>query len=71
MTTFYIWACRRDDLTRHYWNRRKRLWQTNLTASCLYPTARGVDRIWQYKSTFFRPEDRKFHEIGWKSISPA
>ena len=27
---FYIYATRRDDLTKYYWNRRKNEWQTGL-----------------------------------------
>ena len=27
-----------------YWNRRKKVWQTNLTKSCIYPTFKGTNR---------------------------
>lgn len=26
----------------YFWNRRKKVWQENLTNSCLYPTFRGT-----------------------------
>lgn len=66
---FYIYARRRDDLTKYYWNRRKNEWQLDLAPSCYYPTRAGVKRIhagivnagliW-----------RRFHEIGW-NLAPG
>lgn len=62
---FYIYATRRDDLTKYYWNRRKNEWQRGASPACYYPTRAGVNRrhmimingglVW-----------RRFHLVGWK-----
>jgi hypothetical protein len=62
---FCIYATRRDDLTKYYWNRRKNEWQTGLAPACLYPTARGANRI--YSGMVKRGLIwRRFHEVGFK-----
>ena len=68
---FYIFAHRRDDLTRYYWNRRKNEWQPDLASSCYYPTRRGVNRI---QTMMVKDRDlmgRRFHVIGWSNRPPA
>lgn len=62
---FYIYATRRDDLTKYYWNRRKNEWQLDLASSCYYPTRVGVNRIYT-AMTNAGLIWRRFHEIGWK-----
>lgn len=62
---FYIYATRRDDTTRYYWNRRKSVWQLSLDKDCSYPTRKGVNRIYANhvkKSMIWG----KFHEIGFR-----
>ncbi len=66
----YIFATRRDDLTRYYWNRRKNEWQLDLTSSCYYPTRRGANRIYSMMAKDHSILGRRFHEIGWK-VAPA
>lgn len=63
---FYIYACRRDGLTKFYWNRRSNEWETSLTKSCLYPTVKGVNRIYKMFSSDCFTLGEKFHEIGFK-----
>lgn len=63
---FYIYACRRDDLTRYYWNRKSRLWCKALEAGCAYPTRRGVDRMHMIMAKDAALLGRRFHELGWK-----
>ena len=65
---YYIWASRRDDLTKHYWNRRKGEWQLDLTSSCYYPTRRGVDRIHSKLCGDYWTLGSRFHECGWTRI---
>lgn len=62
----YIYATRRDDLTKYYWNRRKNEWQLDLTSSCYYPTVRGANRIYMGMAKDHSILGRRFHEIGWK-----
>lgn len=66
----YIFASRRDDLTRWYWNRRKNEWQLELTRGCYYPTRRGADRIYKGMANDYFTLGKRFHEIGWK-VAPA
>ena len=66
----YIFASRRDDLTRYYWNRRKNEWQLDLTSSCYYPTRRGANRIYSMMAKDHSILGRRFHEIGWKYADP-
>ena len=66
----YIFATRRDDLTRYYWNRRKAEWQLDLTSSCYYPTRAGANRIYQGMAKDHSILGRRFHEIGWKVGGP-
>ncbi|CAB4121056.1 hypothetical protein UFOVP6_8 [uncultured Caudovirales phage] len=47
---FYVWHYRERDLTKFYWNRKAREWETTLSPACAYPTARGADR--QHKVAF-------------------
>jgi len=65
---FYIFGRNRENRSKHFWNRRKGVWQEDLTPACHYPTESGVDRVWRHKSTFYRREDRAFDEIGWKRL---
>jgi len=67
---FYIYASRRDDLTKYYWNRRKNEWQTGLTPACHYPTRAGVNRIHAgiVKAGLIW---RRFHEVGWNTAPAA
>ena len=62
----YIFATRRDDLTRHYWDRTKNEWVTALTRGCLYPTRAGANRIYSIMAKDHSILGRRFHEIGWK-----
>ena len=62
----YIYATRRDDLTRFYWNRRKREWQTELSPGCYYPTQEGGNRMYSIMAKDRSILGRRFHEIGWK-----
>jgi len=62
---FYIYARRRNDLTRHYWNRRKNEWQLDLTSSCYYPTMVGANRIYAGMVKDHSLLGRRFHEVGF------
>ncbi len=62
---FYIYATRRDDLTRYYWNRRKADWQLDLVSSCYYPTWKGAARIYSMMVDGGL-QWRRFHELGLK-----
>jgi hypothetical protein len=62
---FYIYATRRDDLTRYYWNRRKAEWQEGLAPACYYPTAAGVNRVYMGMANAGLVW-RRFHELGFK-----
>jgi len=62
----YIFATRRDDLTRYYWNRRKAEWQPDLGFGCYYPTVRGANRVYMIMAKDHSILGRRFHEIGWK-----
>lgn len=66
----YIFATRRDDLTRFYWNRVARDWSTDLTPGCYYPTRAGANRIYQGMAKDHSILGRRFHEIGWKWADP-
>ena len=63
---FYIFASRRGDVTKYYWNRRKNEWQTGLTPGCYYPTRKGVNRIYMMMTEDGSLLGRRFHEIGWR-----
>lgn len=65
---FYIYAMRRHELTRHYWNRRKNEWQLELTKECHYPTRVGVNRIFMSMSNNGLILGRQFHELGFKHV---
>jgi hypothetical protein len=65
---FYIFASRRDDLTRWYWNRRKNEWQLDLASSCYYPTRQGANRIYMGMAKDYSILGRRFHEVGWKRL---
>ena len=65
---FYIYGRRRDDLTKFYWNRRKNDWTTELTAACHYPTAVGVNRIYQGFINNGLVLGRRFHELGFNRV---
>jgi hypothetical protein len=64
---FYIYATRRDDLTRYYWNRRKAEWQEGLAPACYYPTAAGVNRVYTGMANAGLIW-RRFHELGFKRV---
>ena len=66
----YIFATRRDDLTRYYWNRRKNEWTTDLGPGCYYPTRRGANRVYMMMAKDPSILGRRFHEVGWK-VAPA
>lgn len=63
----YIFATRRDDLTRYYWNRRKAVWQPDLVSGCYYPTRRGANRVYVIMAKDHSILGERFHEIGWKA----
>lgn len=66
---FYIYARRRDDLTKHYWNRRKNEWQVDLVPSCYYSTLAGVNRIHAGMAKDHSILGRRFHEVGFNRIT--
>jgi hypothetical protein len=64
----YIYARRRDDLTKHYWNRRKNQWQLDLGSSCYYPTLAGANRVYLGMIKDRSILGRRFHEVGFKFL---
>lgn len=63
---YYIYATRRDDLEYKYWNRRKNEWEDSLSPACMYPTVKGVNRIFMQFANNGLVLGRRFHEMGWK-----
>ena len=61
---FLIWARKRGDLTKYYWNRRKNEWVTEPVRGCLYPTHRGSSRRWAEICTTMTQYG--FNECGWQ-----
>ena len=61
---FYIYARTKDGYDKHYWNRRKNEWQSDLTSACLYPTGKGANHVYQgiMKGGLIW---RTFNELGW------
>ena len=66
---FYIYARRRDDLIKHYWNRRKNEWQLDLVSSCYYPTMVGANRVFSGIAKDRSIFGHRFHEVGVNRVT--
>lgn len=61
---YYIYKISNQTKITYYWNRRKQNWSKWFDNNCLYPTERGVDRVYNRRIKY----QTLGEIIGWKGL---